>query len=130
MNEVYWKILFFVLWAGTVIIRMPHTRRYKSIKKVKAEARGRESVLVGFAAIGMTVVPFVWVFSSWLAGFAMGLPAWLRWSGVLLFGLGLWMFRIVHQSLGSNWSPILEITEYHTLVQPESTKKSGIPCTV
>jgi protein-S-isoprenylcysteine O-methyltransferase Ste14 len=117
MDGMYWKILFFVLWAGTVIIRMPYTRRYKNIKIVKVAGRRREIILVGFATIGMTIVPLIWVFSSLLCDYAMGLPGWVRWLGVLLYCCGLWLFRIVHHSLGNNWSPILEITERHTLVQ-------------
>jgi protein-S-isoprenylcysteine O-methyltransferase Ste14 len=62
------------------------------------------------------IVPIVYVFTSWLNSFSIGLPDWVRWTGIIGSGFGLILFWWVHKTLGKNWSPVLEIRKNHKLV--------------
>ncbi len=117
MDETIWKILFIIMGGvcGT-LIRMPHTKKYKKTEKIKSENPSREKFLVFLATIGMMVMPVIYVFTSWLNSFSINLPEWARWSGVVVFGLYLFLFWWVHKTLGTNWSPVLEIRKDHKLI--------------
>lgn len=61
-------------------------------------------------------MPMVYVFTPWLNSFSINLPEWVRWSGVVVFGFYLFLFWWVHKTLGTNWSPVLEIRKDHKLI--------------
>ena len=116
MNEIIWKIVFMILWLGSGLVRTPHGRNYKKTEKIKSKKTSREKFLVFLAAIGMMIVPMIYVFTPWVNSFNMNLPHWARWIGVIGFGFGLILFWWVHKTLGKNWSPILEIRKDHKLI--------------
>lgn len=116
MQEIIWKIIFVVMWVCTGLIRMPHNSKYKKTEKIKSKKTSREKFLVFLAAIGMMIVPMIYVFTPWLNSLNMGLPDWARWVGIIGFGFGLILFWWVHKTLGKNWSPILEIRKNHKLI--------------
>ena len=89
---------------------------YKKTEKIKSKKTSREKFLVFLAAIGMMIVPMIYVFTPWVNSFNMNLPNWARWTGVIGFGFGLILFWWVHKTLGKNWSPILEIRKDHKLI--------------
>jgi protein-S-isoprenylcysteine O-methyltransferase Ste14 len=117
MDELFFKITFVVLWAAYTIIRLPHAKSYKGVKKLKAEGKNRERLLVGLVSIGTTLAPLVWVFTDWFAAFNAGLDDGIRIAGVLIAVLSLALFHWVHKVLGQNWSPVLEIREDHAIVK-------------
>ena len=116
MQEIIWKIIFVIMWVCTGLIRMPHNSKYKKTEKIKSQKTSREKFLVFLAAIGMMIVPMIYVFTPWLNSLNMGLPDWARWVGIIGFGFGLILFWWVHKTLGKNWSPILEIRKNHKLI--------------
>jgi protein-S-isoprenylcysteine O-methyltransferase Ste14 len=116
MQEIIWKIIFVIMWVCTGLIRMPHNSKYKKTEKIKSKKTSREKFLVFLAAIGMMIVPMIYVFTPWLNSLNMGLPDWARWVGIIGFGFGLILFWWVHKTLGKNWSPILEIRKNHKLI--------------
>lgn len=117
MDEIIWKIIFIIMGGvcGT-LIRMPHTKKYKKTEKIKSRKPKREKLLLFLASIGLMIGPMIYVFTPWLNSFSMGLPDWARWSGVVIFGLDLFLFWWVHKTLGKNWSPVLEIRKDHNLI--------------
>ena len=117
MNEIIWKIIFIIMggFCGT-LIRMPHMKKYKKTEKIKSRKTSREKFLVFLATIGMMVVPMIYVFTSWIDSFSIGLPNWARWIGTIGYGFGLILFWWVHKTLGKNWSPLLEIRKEHNLI--------------
>jgi protein-S-isoprenylcysteine O-methyltransferase Ste14 len=116
MNEIIWKIIFTIIWLCNGFVRLPHGRNYKKTEKIKSRKTAREKFLVFLAAIGMMIVPMIYVFTPWLNSFNMALPDWGRWIGVMFFGFAVVLFWWVHKTLGENWSPILEIRKDHTLI--------------
>lgn len=117
MDETIWKIIFIIMGGvcGT-LIRMPHIKKYKKTEKITSKKPSREKFLTFLATIGMMVMPVIYVFTSWLNSFSINLPEWARWSGVVVFGLYLFLFWWVHKTLGTNWSPVLEIRKDHKLI--------------
>lgn len=117
MDETIWKIIFIIMGGvcGT-LIRMPHTKKYKKTEKITSKKPSREKFLVFLATVGMMVMPVIYVFTSWLNSFSINLLEWARWSGVVVFGFYLFLFWWVHKTLGTNWSPVLEIRKDHKLI--------------
>ncbi len=116
MDEIIWKTIFMVIWIGSGIVRSPHMKKYKKTEKINSKKTSREKFLCFLAAIGMMIVPMVYVFTPWLNSFNMGLPDWARWIGAIVFGLSMVLFWWVHKTLGKNWSPVLEIRKDHKLI--------------
>ena len=63
-----------------------------------------------------TVCLLLYLFTSWLDPFRVGVPVWIRLVGSAVFLAGDILFVWTHRSLGRNWSPRLEIMENHTLI--------------
>jgi protein-S-isoprenylcysteine O-methyltransferase Ste14 len=106
---------------------MPHAKRIKNNKIIKKDGKAREKVLMFIAAIGMMIIPIIWIFTDIFKNFNMNLPEWLRYIGILLSIFGLWLFYSVHKTLGRNWSPVLEIREKHTLIREGPYKRIRHP---
>ena len=116
MNEIIWKIIFGIMWVIYCIIRTPHMKKYKKEGWIKSKKTSREKFLNFLAAIGVMIVPMIYVFTPWLNSFNMNLPEWVRGIGVMSYGFALILFWWVHKTLGKNWSPALEIRKNHKLV--------------
>lgn len=117
MIEVHYKLILGILSLLHGVVRAPHAKIYKKTEKIRSEGKRREQVLVIIAALGMMVIPFIWILSSHLDSYAMNLPDYIRLFGIVLGIICLWMFHWVHTTLGQNWSPILEIRKDHTLIK-------------
>jgi protein-S-isoprenylcysteine O-methyltransferase Ste14 len=69
------------------------------------------------AALGLFVVPAIWLATDW--------PRWADYElnyaavivGTLVYVLSLWLFRRSHKDLGRQWSASLEIRESHQIVR-------------
>ncbi len=116
MEEIIWKILFMIIWVGSGMVRSPHMKNYKKTEKINSKKTSREKFLAFIVAIGMMIVPMIYVFTPWLNSFNIGLPDWVRWTGVIVYGFGIILFWWVHKTLGKNWSPVLEIRKDHKLI--------------
>ena len=117
MDETIWKMIFIIMGGVfATLIRRPHIKKYKKTEKITSKKPSREKFLMFLAAIGMMVMPVIYVFTPWLNSFSINLPEWARWSGVVVFGLYLFLFWWVHKTLGTNWSPVLEIRKDHKLI--------------
>ena len=110
------KVIFMILWLGNGLVRTPHKLRYRKTEKAKSNSTKREKILVLIVAVGMMLMPMMYIFTPWLDCFNMGLPDLVRWIGLAGFGFGLILFWWVHRILGRNWSPILEIRRNHKLI--------------
>jgi protein-S-isoprenylcysteine O-methyltransferase Ste14 len=114
------KTLYFLGLLAEMLIRFPHERQRRQIRMVVDQVSGLERVLVGLVAVGLFLLPAVYVSTSWLnwADYRLSPRARGRAGGVgtALFAIAIWMFWRSHTDLGRNWSPSLEIREGHTLV--------------
>jgi protein-S-isoprenylcysteine O-methyltransferase Ste14 len=114
------KTLYFLGLLAEMLIRFPHERQRRQIRMVVDQVSGLERLLVGLVAVGLFLLPAVYVSTSWLnwADYRLSPRARGRAGGVgtALFAIAIWMFWRSHTDLGRNWSPSLEIREGHTLV--------------
>lgn len=109
------------VWAiGLVawfIIRYPYARKARKTATVRAVGWSRERVLLAVAAIGLFVVPVIWLASGWPAVLNYELNYAAVVVGALVYVLSLWLFRRSHKDLGRQWSASLEIRDSHQIVR-------------
>lgn len=104
------KIAFIAMLILQIVIRYP----YRS-KQQGATDRQEQFVLL-LISIGIMILPFIYIFTDWLAFANYDAPLWVIGIGIMVMILGLWLFWRSHTDLGLNWSPTLEIHEEHQLV--------------
>jgi protein-S-isoprenylcysteine O-methyltransferase Ste14 len=113
-NSVF-KIVYFVGFLIITLVRKSHTAQVRTLKTVLDKKTLPDMVLLGLAGIGM-LIPLVYVFSSILDFADYGLPNWIGWVGVGLFGVAICLLWRSHAKLGRNWTPTLGIRDEHNLV--------------
>lgn len=99
------------------IIRYPYARKARKTATVRAVGWSRERVLLAVAAIGLFVVPVIWLASGWPAALNYELNYAAVVVGALVYVLSLWLFRRSHKDLGRQWSASLEIRDSHQIVR-------------
>lgn len=113
LGIIVW-IVGIVAW---VVIRYPHVRRARRTATVRHDGWLRERVLLGLTAIGLCIIPVLWLATGWprAADYTLNYPAVA--VGALLFVASLWLLRRSHKDLGRQWSASLEIREKHQIVR-------------
>ena len=118
--DATFKTVYFLGLLAEILIRFPHERRRRRTRVVVDRVTGLERFLVGLVAVGVFLLPAVYVSTSWLnwADYRLSPRATGRAGGVgtALLALAVWLFWRSHTDLGRNWSPSLQIREGHTLV--------------
>jgi protein-S-isoprenylcysteine O-methyltransferase Ste14 len=110
------KIAWLLGVVAWYVIRYPYARRAKRIGIRRSRDRAGELALLFVAALGLFVVPLIYVLT--------GQPAFADYQfrsvqgsvGVLVFIGALWLFRRSHRDLGRNWSIGLDIREQQSVV--------------
>lgn len=126
-HEHIYRIIYGVLFAIFILIRLRYGKEYKNNVNIKKEGVKREKFLVNLVSVGMMLVPIIWIFSGVFQSKAMGLPFYVRIIGIITAFISLWLFYAVHKTLGRNWSPVLEIREGHTLTKEGPYKRIRHP---
>lgn len=67
-------------------------------------------------ALGIWVMPLIFIFTDWLRAFDYDLALEVAVFGVILFIAGLWLRFRAQKDLKDNWSPSLLIWDNHQLV--------------
>lgn len=116
MDALILKIVFLIVLVSTNIIRIPHQRKNKQNIIIDNRKTAQENGLLFFVALGMSILPMIYVFTPWFNFANYSLPAWANILGMLTFAIALWLFWKSHHDLGRNWSPTLQVREDHTLV--------------
>lgn len=116
MDALILKIIFLVGLVATNIIRIPHQRKNKQNIIIDNRKTAQENSLLFLVALGMFILPMIYVFTSWFNFANYSLPAWANVLGILIFVIALWLFWKSHHDLGRNWSPTLQVREDHTLI--------------
>jgi len=127
MEETFWKGFYFVLFLIWFFIRMPYGKNSLKIKTKIKKRVGLEKFLVFLNFISMMFLPVFVVFSTKLNFATMNFPYFIRWIGLIIYGLNLGFFIWCHKSLGKNWSTVLEIREKHKLIQKGPYKRIRHP---
>ena len=114
------KTSYFLGLLAEMLIRFPHERQRRQTLMVVNRVSGLERLLLGLVAVGVFLLPAVYVSTSWLswADYRLSPRATRRAGGVgtALLAVAVWLFWRSHTDLGRNWSPSLQIQEGHTLV--------------
>ena len=79
----------------------------------------KEGFITGFLASlwGIAILlPFIFIYSTWLDVANYRIPAWSGFIGIMVFGISLWLLWRSHVDLGRNWSATTEIKESQRLV--------------
>jgi len=114
------KTSYFLGLLAEMLIRFPHERQRGQTRMVVDRVSGLERLLLGLVAVGVFLLPAVYVSTSWLnwADYRLSPRATRRAGsmGTALLAVAVWLFWRSHTDLGRNWSPSLQIREGHTLV--------------
>lgn len=116
MNIWISKITLLVGLVAMIAIRVPHAKECAKVKVVESKRSRPENVVFFLAWLGCMILPVVWIATPFLSFADYKLYPGPFWLGVVLFGLGLWLFYRSHADLSTNWSISLDIRENHSLV--------------
>ena len=118
-RAAFW-VLLGSLWAMRVYlrrgVRRPGERAKVDRKAIEREGHGlfiARTVLLLFLAALLVIYALD---ASWLRAFAIPLPDWLRWAGFGLGLVGLALWTWTQATLGSEYSPQLQLRQEHRLV--------------
>jgi len=103
----------------TSLIRVPNWWRNKN-KIADDSSTWLEKLLMFSIFIGMQVIPFIYLLTSWLDFADYNLPVWAGLAvgliGTAVFVVALWLLWRSHADLGQNFSPELQIGKENLLV--------------
>jgi len=123
-TETVFRIFFFVLFGGVLVMRIYFTMRVRQAgervmpDRQAVQREGRVTfaarvimffLLIAFLALYVINVP-------WMVVLSMPFPGWLRWLGFILGLASLVFWTWAQASLGKEWSPQLQLREEHHLV--------------
>jgi protein-S-isoprenylcysteine O-methyltransferase Ste14 len=75
-----------------------------------------EVIVLAAVALGIWILPAIYVFTNWIRALDYDLPPWTAWPATTLFALGLLLRWRAQVDLGRGWSPTLELSDRHRLV--------------
>jgi protein-S-isoprenylcysteine O-methyltransferase Ste14 len=64
----------------------------------------------------MVGIPFIYILTTWLDFFALWIPEFFRWIGIVFCIGGFILLIWIHRTLGEHWSMVLELGENQKLV--------------
>ncbi len=116
MTPEFAKIVWLVGLVAWVAIRLPYQRRGRRIKVVNDSRDTGDRVALALSALGLSIIPLVWVFTGFPASADYPFRPWQAWLGLLVEIGFIALFIASHRQLGRNWSVTLEIRDKHKLV--------------
>lgn len=117
MDPLLSKIIYLIgYWIANFVIRGPHIRTHQKTP-IRGQRNTRTDTFLFFATgISGFFIPLLYVFTPVLSFADYFIAAPVGVVGVIILGLGDWLFWKSHKDLGRNWSPTLDLREEHTLV--------------
>jgi protein-S-isoprenylcysteine O-methyltransferase Ste14 len=116
MPRNFFQGVYFGLVLVASCIRVVYTRQYRKTTIAMDHRTAVDAVLTVLPALGMFLLPIVYVLTPWLDFADYHLPPWAGWIGVAIFALAIWLLQRSHADLARNWSPRLELLDGHSLV--------------
>lgn len=110
------NLAFFVGWVVYFSIRHHFIQRTKSAKKEVRQIDAVEKSLLAAMSVAVLLLPLLYLFTPLLSFADYGLLEFLRWTGLPVMLVSLWLFWRSHADLGENWSVSLELREGHQLI--------------
>ena len=126
-GDLFFRILFLILFIPGTVIRGYYTLRVRAIRKrrswnerlrdtVQAEGKAGAVLLIGqgiYLIVALLLYLFLSSIPSWLV---LPVADWLRWIGVALGVLALPFLAWVHYALDKYWDVSLSLRKDHVLV--------------
>jgi protein-S-isoprenylcysteine O-methyltransferase Ste14 len=116
MPDYTFKLLFVICLVAASVIRALGVRRSGQQRRAAERKLNLDALLLLLNFLGMIVIPFVYLLTSWLDFADYRLPTWAGLLGAPVFAFGLWLLWRSHADLGRSFSPALEIKGEHPLV--------------
>jgi protein-S-isoprenylcysteine O-methyltransferase Ste14 len=91
-------------------------RGFRKGRAARSHSRPLDIALDMLVFLAWHVLPWIYIFSTWLDFADYQLPAWGGWIGVVIFASALALLWKAYHDLGQNWSPKIDIVEGQTLV--------------
>jgi protein-S-isoprenylcysteine O-methyltransferase Ste14 len=92
--------------------------RYKIHYKVQESTHNRREIIVSIWLGVFYILPAcLWIGSTWIDFAQIGFFSCLRWLGVGISVISIWIFYLSHAQLGKHWSPLLETHSEHTIIR-------------
>lgn len=116
--------IFEVIWLVGIIagshIRAVYTARarhwWRNNETTHDYMTGLDKLLTSLNSLGLFIIPFVYVLTSWLDFANYHIPSWCGWIGCLIFVAALWLLWRSHADLGINFSPQMQLKSGHALI--------------
>jgi protein-S-isoprenylcysteine O-methyltransferase Ste14 len=124
LNNTF-EILYLAFFIASSAVRIIGAAKgknwwHKKSEVVENRETGAGKLFLFFSFLGVQVLPFIYIFSSFLDFADYDLPVGvgriLGWSGCVVFAAAIWVLWRSHVDLGRNFSPELKIREKHKLV--------------
>jgi len=115
MFDTIFQIIFLAFYLVGSVVRKIFTAKYHKVKIKKSYKTKGDAVGLVFGSIGL-IFPLFYLFTTWFDFANYNQPDFVGWLGVPVFALAIWLLARSHIDLGKNWTPILQITQGHTLV--------------
>ena len=116
MTTTIFKLCYVIGLIVGSVIRGVYVRQYKQSRITDARKTGLDRLLLSLSALGLLILPLIYLLTPWLDFADYHIPAWAGWVGAAIFVAALWSLWRSHVELGRNFSPELEIMEQHSLV--------------
>lgn len=110
------KAVYLASWIALAIIRVPYRLMAGRVAVVVDHKDAREILVLVQLAVGMIVLPLLYVFTPFLDFADYHLPAWTAWVGAVASAGGLWLFWRSHAALRANWSDSVQFRRGHELI--------------
>jgi protein-S-isoprenylcysteine O-methyltransferase Ste14 len=118
MNQMFFHIVFVVVFTSFTIIRMIYHRKASQTRGKVEYKEGRLNLALRLIfGIPFILLLFVYMFNPGILSWAQfTLPEWAQWLGVVLGIASIPLIWWVQWALGSNFATTLHVREEHTLV--------------
>ena len=122
-NETPFRVILLVLGIAYLVPRFYYRR-----KVVRANLSGESELrnvtesrlrlaLMGISGLGTNLLVIAWIIHpAWLSWSRMPLPDWLRWVGVAMGVVAVWLGYLAHRTLGTSYTATLKTVEEHQIV--------------
>lgn len=118
MNQMFFHIMFVVVFTSFTIIRMIYHRKARQTRGKVEFKEGRLNLTLRLIlGVPFILLLFVYMFNPGILSWAQfTLPAWAQWLGVVLGVASVPLIWWVQMALGANFSGTLHVRADHTLV--------------
>ncbi|MBN1807342.1 MAG: isoprenylcysteine carboxylmethyltransferase family protein [Sedimentisphaerales bacterium] len=109
------EVVFLMGFFIGFVVRKIYTIKSPNNKAVKKYKSAAEIILLAVTGMAM-ILPFFFILTTWLDFADYHLPRWLGWIGTAVFAMALLILWRSHADLATNWSPLLQIKQQHSLI--------------